>query len=166
MPNNWIVCCLRLFQFHSTIVRCIEQLLSLWSTTLYLQMPICDPVMLAAVSIKCGIFQGDTFSPLLFCLTLTPLSMLLDPLNGYQATTSGKVNHLLYVDDLKLFSKSDVHIERLLHTVYMFSKDVGVTFRLDKCAKTSLIRGKVVSTGDILLSDDCSINVLNVRESY
>ena len=73
--------------------------------------------MLAAVPIKCGIFQGDTFSPLLFCLTLTPLSMLLDPLNGYQA---GKVNHLLYVDDLKLFSKSDVHIERLLHTVYVF----------------------------------------------
>ena len=99
-------------------------------------------------------------------VALTLLSMLLDPLNGYQATTSGKVNHLLYMDDLKLFSKSDVQLERLLHTVYMFSKDVGLTFGLDKCAKTSVIRGKVVSSGDIPLSNDCSIHVLNVGESY
>jgi len=30
-------------------------------------------------------------------VALTPLSMLLDPLNGYQATTSWKVNHLLAI---------------------------------------------------------------------
>ena len=92
--------------------------------------------------------------------------MLLDPLNRYQATTSGKVNHLLYMDDLKLYSKSDVQLERLLHTVYLFSKDVDLTFGLNKCAKTSVIRGKVVSSDDIPLSDDCSIHVLNVGVSY
>ena len=119
VPHNWIICCLELFQFHSTLVQRIEQLLSLWSTTLYLQMSKCDSVMLTAVPIKCDIFQGDTLSPLLFCLTLTPLSMLLDTLNGYEAMFIKKVNHLLYVDALKLFAKNDVHHERLLHVVHI-----------------------------------------------
>ena len=166
VPHNWIVCSLKLFRFDTTIVQCIEQLLSLWSTTLYLRMPTCDPVMLAAVSIKRGIFQGDTLSPLLFCLTLTPLSMLLDSLSGYQATTTRRVNHLLYMDDIKLFAKSDIQLERLLHTVYMFSNDVCLTFGLDKCAKSSVVRGKVVSSDDVPLSDTCSIRVLGVGESY
>ena len=56
-------------------------------------MPNFDLMMLAPESFKCmWYFQGDTFSPLLFCLTLTPLSMLLDL---FQATTTRKVNHLL-----------------------------------------------------------------------
>lgn len=102
VPHNWLICCLKLFLFHATIVQCVEQLISLWRTTSYLQMPNCDPVMLAAVSIQCGIFQGDTFSPLLFCLSLTPLSILLDSMDGYQATSTKQLNHLLYMDDLKL----------------------------------------------------------------
>ena len=51
VPHNWIVCCLKLFRFHTTIFHCIEQLLSLWSTILYLQLPGCDSIMFAAVSI-------------------------------------------------------------------------------------------------------------------
>ena len=59
VPHNWILYCLRLFQFHPTVVQCVECLLGLWSTTLYLGMPKCDPVKLVDVSIRCGIFQGD-----------------------------------------------------------------------------------------------------------
>jgi len=47
--------------------------------------------------------------------------MLLDTLNGYQAMSTKQVNHLLYMDDLKLFAKTDVQLERLPHVVHMFS---------------------------------------------
>ena len=67
-------------------------------------MPNRDPVKLATVSIRCGIFQGYSLSPLLFCLSLNPLSMLLDSMDGYQVMGG---NHMLYMDDLKLFAKSD-----------------------------------------------------------
>ena len=50
------------------------------------------------------IYQGDSLSPLLLCVSLTPLSLLLDSLNGYQVTGSKQINHLLYMDDLKLFA--------------------------------------------------------------
>ena len=121
VPHNWILYCLRLFQFHYTVVQCVERLLVSSDAK-------CDPVKLADVSIRCGIFQGDTLSPLLFCLALNPLSMLLHPMSGYQATADRQINHMLYMDDLKLFAKSDAQLSTLLHTVHMFSCDVCLKF--------------------------------------
>ena len=43
---------------------------------------------LSEVSVKCGIFQGDTLSPLLFCLALNPLSYLLYNLKGYKISST------------------------------------------------------------------------------
>ena len=107
VPHNWIIYCLKLYKFDPAIVRCIENLLHLWHTTLFLQMPLSDPIKLLEVSVKCGIFQGDTPSPLLFCIALNPLSTLLDTLPGYQVTSDSQINHLLYMDDLKLYAKND-----------------------------------------------------------
>ncbi|WP_411028263.1 hypothetical protein, partial [Salmonella sp. s60131] len=55
------------------------------------------------VSIKRGIFQGDSLSPLLFTIALIPLSIILQKTNlGYQtAKNSGKICHLLYMDVLE-----------------------------------------------------------------
>ena len=163
--HNWILCCLEIFQFHPAILRYIGHLLALWNTTLFLRMPNCDPVNLATVSIRCGIFQGDTLTPLLFCLSLYPLSMLLDSMDGYQVMGGRQMNHMLYMDDLKLFAKSDVQLERLLRTVHMFSH-VCLSFGLDKCAKCSVIRGWVVPSNDVSLPDGSSIHQLNVGETY
>ena len=54
------------------------------------------------------IFQGDSLSPLLFVLCMVPLSFVLKRSNdGYEWFGSGsKINHLLFMDDLKLFGKS------------------------------------------------------------
>jgi len=51
VPHNWIIYWLQLFQFHPTIISCIENLIPLWSTTLFLQMPQQDPVRIANVSV-------------------------------------------------------------------------------------------------------------------
>ena len=61
------------------------------------------------IKIQCGIFQGDSMSPLLFCICLIPLTEPLNRLNtGYEEhTTKTKISHLLYMDDLKLIAKSD-----------------------------------------------------------
>ena len=83
--------------------------------------------------VHCGIFQGDILNPLLFCITLTPLSLLLDHLDGYHTKVAGWLNHLLHMDDLKLYVGLDTHLEALLHTVHMFSADMSLTFGLDKC---------------------------------
>ena len=59
------------------------------------------------VKIKREIFQGNSLSLLLFVICLIPLSFILRKVNaGYQFRKGGPtVNHLLYMDDLKLFAK-------------------------------------------------------------
>ena len=78
-------------------------------------------------------------SPLLFVISLLPLSLLLhqEPM-GYHLHCGMRINHLLYMDDLKLFAKNYREIESLLHAVSIFSRDIGMSFGLDKCAHLSL----------------------------
>ena len=65
--------------------------------------------ILGTVNIKRAIFQGDSLSPLLFIVTLIPLSMVLQEVKaGYDlGKRKGFLNHLLFMDDLKLFGKND-----------------------------------------------------------
>ena len=71
------------------------------------------------IKIKCGIFQGDSLSPLLFHICLIPLTEQLNRLNtGYEEhTTKTKISHLLYMDDLKLIAKSEEELQKQIQTV-------------------------------------------------
>ena len=59
------------------------------------------------IKIPCRIFQGDSLSPLLFCICLIPLKKQMNRLiTGYEEhITKTKVSHLLYMDDLKPIAK-------------------------------------------------------------
>ena len=70
------------------------------------------------------------------------------------------------MDDLKLYSKNDQEQVGQLKIVKQFSDDIGMTFGLEKCAKASFKRGKLVSTGNIEISDDIAIQELNQEEVY
>ena len=95
------------------------------------------------IIIKRGIFQGDSLSPLLFCISLIPLSLELNSLGyGYKIRTEW-ITHLLYIDDLKLYAKDDNELEGLLRIVKGFSDDIGMEFGLSKCAKAVFKRGKL-----------------------
>ena len=115
------------------LVVCLKRLVPLWKTELFIQLPSCDPKFLSNVSVRCGIFQGDTLSPLLFCLSLNPLSYLLDELSGYKVANTTTLTHLLYMDDLKLFAPNDVGLQRLIDLVETFSSDIGMTWNSEVC---------------------------------
>ena len=43
-----------------------------------------------------------------------------------------KLNHLKYMDDLKLFGQNGRDIESLVNTVHGFSYDIGMQFGIEK----------------------------------
>ena len=95
---------------------------------------------LGSVNIQCGIFQGDSFSPLVCVICLLPLTMILCKCSsGYQLGHEHiSVNHLLYLDNLKLYGRNQREIQSLVATFQMFSDDICMKFGLEKCASLSL----------------------------
>ena len=73
------------------------------------------------VNVKRGIFQGDSLSPLLFLLSMVPLSLILKKVNAcYKwGKKEYKLNHLLFMDDLRLYAKSEEQTNTLVRTLYM-----------------------------------------------
>jgi hypothetical protein len=56
-------------------------------------------------------------------------------------TTLSKLNHLLYMDDIKLYASKKNHILSLLTIIENFSNNIGMSFGIDKCKMQSICRG-------------------------
>ena len=62
------------------------------------------------------------------------------------------ISNLFYMDhDLKLYSKNDQEQVGELEIVKQFNDDIGTEFGLEKCAKASFKKGKLASTGNIII---------------
>ena len=53
-----------------------------------------------------------------------------------------KTNCLLFMDDLKLYGKSESEIKGLVSIVEVFSQDIGMEFGIKKCCVIIMNRGK------------------------
>ena len=62
---------------------------------------------------------------------------------GYQLEKNeAKVNHLFFMDDLKLYGKNEKEIDSLIKTKWQCSEDIKMEFGILKCAMVSLQRGR------------------------
>ena len=84
---------------------------------------------------------------------MIPLSLILRKvIAGYEFKGKrAKINHLLFMDDLKLFSKTQDQIDSLIKTVHLFSSDIGMVFGIDKCGVVIMKRGKLVECNGVEL---------------
>ena len=52
---------------------------------------------------------------------------------GYKLSRSQeKINHLMYMDDIKLFAKNEKELKTLIYTVRIYSHDIGMEFGREK----------------------------------
>lgn len=166
VPHDWILKCLNMYNISPTLTMFLEHSMQQWSTTLTLNHSE-GQLKSRKLSINSGIFQGDSLSPLLFCMALAPLSSMLNSTTyGYKTQSGEKINHLLYMDDLKTYAKDDSEQKGLLHTVKTFSDDIKMEFGLDKCAKATFKQGKLTSSENIQIDIGTTIQQLEPEESY
>jgi len=70
------------------------------------------------------------------------------------------------MDNLKLYARNNNQLETLLHTVKQYSNDIRMDFGLDKCAKATFIKGKLISSNNIKLDKDVTIKDLDQDDFY
>ena len=122
-------------------------------------------IIIIMMMIKNGIFQGDAPSPLLFIIALIPLTHILKTANpGYELRTGETINHLLFLDDLKLYSKSERALDPNIQTVKIFIKDIRMQFGIGKCVMLVMKNGKIVKSNDIQFTNDKVMESRRKRE--
>ena len=85
---------------------------------------------------------------------------------GYKLNRSQqKINHLMYMDNIKLFAKNE-KLETLIHTIRIYSQDIGMEFGIEKCALLAMKSGKRHLTDGIELPNQDKIRTLAENETY
>ena len=106
---------------------------------------------------------------MLFVISLIPLALVLRGMKQGYSFQKGKskLNHLLFIDNLKLYGNSQNEIDSLVRTVEIVMKDIGMTFCIDKCGFLAMKRGKEVECDGIKLENGAEIGQIGEeRYSY
>ena len=125
VAHSWVLECLSMLGIDEKVTSFSKNTMKSWEVELK-----CGNESLGNVKIRRGIFLGGSLSPLLFMITLIPLTYILrNSRPGYEFAKSGeKINHLLYMDDLKLHARNEKDLDSLIESVRVFSNDIGMQF--------------------------------------
>lgn len=139
IPHSYLKEILKIYKITPQLTSALTTLMETWQTQLYI-----DGNCAGSVPVRRGIYQGDSLSPLWFCLALNPLSTMLNKRNkGYEIGDSGqKISHLIYMDDIKVLGSTKEEIRHLLQQVETFTQDTSMEFGLQKCRVNGLYKGK------------------------
>ena len=79
-------------------------------------------------------------------VALIPVTIILRILKQGYSFGKGKemLNHLLFMDDLKLYISNDNENDSLVKIVKIVSGDIGMQFGFEKCTVLKMERGKQV----------------------
>ena len=91
-----------------------------------------------------GLPQGDSLSPLLFCISIAPISSVLAKTEGYIPLGASKVIHTFFMDDLKIYAEDESALNDSLKVVKEVSVAAGMNLGLEKCAKVVCKDGNIV----------------------
>ena len=161
LTQRWILHSLKLYTISHEVINFIEQAMNTWRVEL-----TAGGRSKAETKIQRGIFKGDALSPLLFIIAMMPLNHILRKCTtGYKLSRSQeKINHLMYMDDIKLFAKNEKELETPIHAVRIYSQYIGMEFGIEKCAMLDRKSGKQHMTDEIELLNHHRIRTLEERK--
>ena len=163
IPHSWIINSLKMYKISDEVINFIDKTMKTWRVELIAGGRLAD------AKIQRGIFQGDALSPLLFIIAMMPLNHILRECTaGYKLSRSQeKVNHLTYMDDIKLFAKNEKKkVATLIHTFRIYSRDIGMEFDMEKWAMLVMKSGKRQLTDGMELPNQYKIKTLAENETF
>ena len=133
VPHEWISWMLSSMKVPFSIQHTLGNLRKKWSSVFC--VGVGRDTVKTELEYRRGLFQGDSLSPLLFCLSIAPISRALrESGGGYRVKYMGTpVSHLFFMDDLKVYAKNASALLDALETVDRVSRAVGMELGLRKC---------------------------------
>ena len=102
-------------------------------------------------------------------MAMMPLNLILRKCTtGYKLSRSQeKINHLMYMDDIKLFAKNEKtnKLKTLIHAVRIYSQDIGMKFGIEKFSLFVMKSGKQHLTNGTELPNQDKIRALAENET-
>ena len=162
VPQSWIINCLKMYKISDEVINFIEKTMK----TLRVELTPGER-SLAETKIQSGFFQGDVQSPLLFIIAMMPLKHILRKCtSGYKLSKlQKKINHLMNMDDIKLFAKNEKEMETLIHAVRIYSQDIGMEFGIENFVMLVMKSGKQHMTDGMELPNQDKIRTLGEKET-
>ena len=162
VPQSWIINCLKMYKISDKVINSIEKTVKTW------KVELTEGWSLTEAKVQRGMFQGDALSPLLFIIDMMSLNQIFRKCTiEYKFYKSQEmINHLMYMDDIKLFAKNEKEMETLIHAVRIYSQDIGMEFDIEKCAMLVMKSGKRHLTDGMELPNQDKIRTLGEKETY
>ena len=112
-----------------------------------------------------GLPQGDPLCPKFFTLCNNPIVWKLRATEGYKLSKpiGGKITHLLYIDDMKVFCASQSKLNRILKKINTAMEDLCLVWNGKRCAVTHIKKGVLDGT---TYDDAQSIDNLKDGDNY
>ena len=169
VPHEWLTTVLDIIHTPGWVRSTVDRLHSKRSTVMGVR-GVCGTVRTRPIAYQWGLFQGDSLSPLLFCLAILLLSHALRKLDGYRircSTVKTSITHMLYMDDLKLYAESSAALTKALSVVDRVGSAVGMKLGLTKCGVAHMQKGKVLPGPENPSTEpDDSIKCLSDKDTY
>jgi hypothetical protein len=145
--HDWMLKVYKWMKLPSNIIRVLTDIMSKWMTRL--EVSHGGNIMVSRwINIRKGFLQGDSYSPVGFCLTEIPVAMMLMETDGYMMGPPGnrktKRTHSLFIDDLKVYQESHRKLQIANDIIVQASLDTGACYGVKKCAEMVFRQGKMV----------------------
>ena len=102
---------------------------------------------------------------MLFVVVLIPLLIILNETDlRYITSQHQELSHLLVMDDLNLYAKSERKLDLFIQAMGIYSDDISMVFGLDKCAVLVMKRRKIVRTEGIQLPGKMLMGEANLNK--
>ena len=125
VPHGWLREMLELCRVPLKIQQCLRDLQTKWRTVFGLKHAGGE-LTTQEVQYRRGLFQGDALSPLLFRLSVTPLSYGVRKTAGYPARfLTDPATRLMFVDDLKIYTSGAKALGQGLKVIERITTAIG-----------------------------------------
>ncbi len=137
VPHLWVKVMLQAIRAPRVVQKGLASVMARW-----IELPSDGGTHRIPVQFERGLHQGDSLSPLLFCLCVAPVSFALNAGGGFRSEfQEERVSHLMFMDDLKMYEESLAEMEATAGMVEGVAEALGMKFGVKKCGVASMRGG-------------------------